>query len=687
MAGENKIYYNGSDLGSSPHHAFGHRMPTPMLSVSADMINLGERWGQTHKISLEGQLTGYFWGSCGADQWEERDALILKFHENFRDLQVYEDGAEILSFPNCKVESINFSESTFGNNVLDYSIELTSYDNFSGIYGVLDPVDTLSFSEGEDGVINLTHEISCKGFKTTAGDGSLSTPFANAQNWVINRTGWDNTFGGTFAPAFIPNDGTIFPLLISQSETIDRFNASYGITEQWQFQTKDVNGNFITQLSPIDTYSIQFNEASYDGDENTVQIELTRKGDLDYNLDIATLAQTPSPAYLYNIIQSHKEAFSDFMPTNVELHTHRQIIENLFSDPKSFDVNVDTFTNTNVYSATFSDVDLFNGENVYWDVRYNIEANSITEMDTVTVSGPLVARAKNRLQRDIDIKAFIDAREAEAGGLIGYCYNEAVAAYNSSKKTIHGQHNYFANVAVADPADRVSYIARGDVLCRQPNNFSFSVPRWEVDKSDWGSTHARGERGDMQDTLGGRSHNQVSWSNSTWTEDQKYQFGGNGEWTLTASFDTSPHLPGDNVKFNYDFTVEHGIHIFTPSPDLKTNGYYVVYDIGGHKKEKISINTNLNYNANHVGEVNHGLTNRSLMVGGNTHDFNNTIINNVTQALGGEGYYIDSESSSGGTQSRNQVHSRTIFEDNKANGPQGGQWLPYTDAESYIPPQ
>ena len=175
-----------------------------------------------------------------------------------------------------------------------------------------------------------------------------------------------------------------------------------------------------TQLSPIDTYSIQFNEASYDGDENTVQIELTRKGDLDYDLNIATLAQTPNPAYLYNIIQGHKEAFSDDMPSNVELHTHRQIIENLFSDPKSFDVNVDTFTNTSVYSATFSDVDLFNGENVYWDVRYNIEANSITEMDTVTVSGPLVARAKNRLQRDIDIKAFIDAREAEAGGLIGY---------------------------------------------------------------------------------------------------------------------------------------------------------------------------------------------------------------------------------------------------------------------------
>ena len=116
MAGENKIYYNGADLGSAVHHGAGHRMPTPMLSVSADMINLGERWGQTHKISLEGQLTGYFWGACGADQWEERNALILKFHENFRDLQVYEDGAEILSFPNCKVESINFSESTFSGD-------------------------------------------------------------------------------------------------------------------------------------------------------------------------------------------------------------------------------------------------------------------------------------------------------------------------------------------------------------------------------------------------------------------------------------------------------------------------------------------------------------------------------------------------------------------------------------------
>tara|TARA_R100000152_G_C6780509_1_gene213393 strand:- start:1631 stop:3745 length:2115 start_codon:yes stop_codon:yes gene_type:complete len=698
-----KIYYNGIDLeNNSAHAAFGHTNPTPMVGVTAEMINLGSRWGQTNKITLEGQLTGVthspggyapFAYKCGADIWEERAQLVSAFRENFRDLAIYENGQEVLKYENCKVESINFEESTLGQNILGYTIELRSYDNFSGTYGVLNPVDTLSFSEGEDGVVNLTHEISAEGFAGTAAGNVSKTAFENAQNWVIGQTGWSNVLGADFTPNFIPNGGTIYPLLISQTETIDRFNSQYGITEQWQFQTKDISGNFITQLSPIDTYSIQFNMADYDGDENTVDIELTRRGDYDKNLDIATLAQTPSPDYLFNIIQNHKESFTDDMSvkpspplaTPAPIRTHREIIENLFDQPKGFDVNIDTFTNTSVYSATFSDVDLFNGENVYWDVRYNIEADSIAEVDTVTVSGPLVARSKGRLQRDIDIKEFIDAIEALDGGLIGYCYNEAVAAYNSSKRTIHGQHKYFATnhaqgeVVQQGLATVVDYVAREDVLCPQPNNFSLSIPWFSGDSA---SRPTKTEHGYYLLEEGAAPMALRSVTGLPWTTDLKQHFGGNGEWSLTATFDTSPHLAGKNVKFNYDFTVEHGIHIYTPSPDLKTNGYYLVYDIGGHRKEKVTINTNLSFNSNDNTPGNHPVS-RNL-VDGNSHEYNDSIINTVTESLNLAGYYIDSENSSGGTQNRNQIHSRTVVAPN--NGPQGGHHLPYTDAESYIPP-
>ena len=139
-----KIYYNGIDLeNNSAHAAFGHTNPTPMVGVTAEMINLGSRWGQTKKITLEGQLTGVAHTSvgygepykCGADLWEERAQLVSAFRENFRDLAIYENGQEVLKYENCKVESINFEESTLGQNILGYTIELRSYDNFSGTYG------------------------------------------------------------------------------------------------------------------------------------------------------------------------------------------------------------------------------------------------------------------------------------------------------------------------------------------------------------------------------------------------------------------------------------------------------------------------------------------------------------------------------------------------------------------------
>ena len=79
-----------------------------------------------------------------------------------------------------------------------------------------------------------------------------------------------------------------------------------------------------------------------------------------------------------------------------------------------------------------------------------------------------------------------------------------------------------------------------------------------------------------------------------WITDVKQNFGGNGEWSLTAT-DTL-HLAGKNVKFNYDFTVGMEYYL-CPSPDLKTNGYYLHTTLGT-QKEKVTINTNLSYNAN-----------------------------------------------------------------------------------------
>ena len=62
--------------------------------------------------------------------------LVSKFNSNFKDLSIIEDGVEILNYPNCRVDSINFNESTMGS-IIDYSISLSSYANFSGTFDAL----------------------------------------------------------------------------------------------------------------------------------------------------------------------------------------------------------------------------------------------------------------------------------------------------------------------------------------------------------------------------------------------------------------------------------------------------------------------------------------------------------------------------------------------------------------------
>lgn len=188
--------------------------PIPFVGRTKENIYYGERWASVERISLLGQLTGCEF----SDLYSAQQSLISGFSKSFQTL-VIDTG----SFDNIIVNSINFPSANYVK-VLPYQIELSHYPRsfFSGFFGVVDPLDSWSYNQGEDGLVEITHEISARGLQTASG------ALDSAKNFVLSRTG----FSSYIAPQFIQRIGAS-GILKSQSEKINRFDASYSITETY----------------------------------------------------------------------------------------------------------------------------------------------------------------------------------------------------------------------------------------------------------------------------------------------------------------------------------------------------------------------------------------------------------------------------------------------------------------------
>tara|TARA_B100000676_G_scaffold63045_1_gene62459 strand:- start:47997 stop:50114 length:2118 start_codon:yes stop_codon:yes gene_type:complete len=158
---------------------------TPYVSRSDQILSYGNRWGQGTSYNLNGQITGYSF----SDIIEKQGMLITGFQRDFKSLDITEDGQSVAGFPisNCKINNISFNTSKY-IPVIDYDISIDAYDEglFSGSFGVTEPSDQVNISEGEDGAITLTHDISARGFTT---DGK--TAIENAKDFVHSNTGWN----------------------------------------------------------------------------------------------------------------------------------------------------------------------------------------------------------------------------------------------------------------------------------------------------------------------------------------------------------------------------------------------------------------------------------------------------------------------------------------------------------------
>lgn len=214
-----KIVYNGQD-------AFAPQ-PTPFIGVDNQTIYAGERWGVADAVTLQGQLTGCSFAAIV----DAQTTLLSRFNKSFQTLEIWQQtglmSGLIYQKPFVEVQSVSFPETKmFG--VLPYTVNLTCYPSglFSGVYGVLDPQDTWSFAEQQNATLDATHTISCRGFNTSAADTNALT---NARDWAFGRTG----INSMISPIMISGVSTENFCLLTQAESIDRFNGTYSLTETY----------------------------------------------------------------------------------------------------------------------------------------------------------------------------------------------------------------------------------------------------------------------------------------------------------------------------------------------------------------------------------------------------------------------------------------------------------------------
>lgn len=328
-----KIYYNNLDV-------FSGLAPTPLVQLSEEPVRYGNLWSIAENITLNGQLTG----QCETFQQllDKQSLLISYFSTSFKSLKIDEDGNNIYTWPLAKVKNISFDPSKY-STLLDFSISLECYDSgkFSGYYGVLEPVNEISYSESENGLVNLTHKCSAKGINTNE---SATGALLNAKNYVSTISGWSNISG--FSPAFISGNTGQPPVLIEIQETIDRFNNIYSINETWSYDPQSSGYGLFRYTNSIGS-----------GIENGT-IEVTLNGDINggKNISLSNIRNRFDSINKYDLASGALLNFSTEPLNNTPINLN--ITESSFENKITFSYTYDNNPESNPYlidSVTIND--------------------------------------------------------------------------------------------------------------------------------------------------------------------------------------------------------------------------------------------------------------------------------------------------------------------------------------------
>lgn len=286
MAGT-AILYNNLNLFSGE----GAVGPCPFFTQTQEMLFFGNRWAQVTNATLIGQITGKCSGDFN-DLINKQNRLISGFGTDFKQLQVFQNGIGLYDKNYSVIRGINFDQSRYVN-LLNYQIDITVYDPelFSGQFGVNLPNETFQFSENEDGIVEVIHEISATAFNTS------NAAILNARDWVFARTGWNNQINPLLIQKCYTGAWNFCPQEIR--ETFNRFTSEYKVTERYIGDIYNSGIGILRYVADVQSGI----------EEGTVTVSL--QGELDYctNGSLSGLRDRYKSLNLYSLaVNAYKDA-------------------------------------------------------------------------------------------------------------------------------------------------------------------------------------------------------------------------------------------------------------------------------------------------------------------------------------------------------------------------------------------
>jgi hypothetical protein len=394
------------EYGSFAFDGAENNYPVPYLSRSYEMVYYADKWCQATKITLAGQVAGTY-----SEINTQRQAIQTAFASDFKTLLVKEGASTILTFTGCVIRGVSFDPSNIG--MASYSIEMDCYESsdFNGTFGVLDPVNEWSFSEGEDSLITIDHSVSARGFS-----GSSYQAITNAKNFVQPLQG--TTTFSDITPAFIGGISSLNLVLKSSGVSINRLDSTYAVNESYVVQT-----GTIMDIAAIAGVTSSFTADLSSGaseDYLSVGVDYTIQGGKDIT-DANLRSKVPPVSTLYSIA------------------TGSTSITGLNTGALSYSINEDLNSKTIGVKASFNDdraYEVFSTENstlfsgVYFDYQSTVDTDLTNDVTTVSINGSL--------------KSQVDGIQNKVDRVSGYYYNDI---NNQPSRYPNGITGYLKSVA------------------------------------------------------------------------------------------------------------------------------------------------------------------------------------------------------------------------------------------------
>jgi hypothetical protein len=328
--------------------------PSPLPFVAMDdtpVYVAGQADHFVNKFNLIGTFTGLNLSGLNL----QKKNLVSGLLSEYQTLTINE---EVYAY--AKPINATFSESDL-TTVLPYSVEFEVYEEkfFSDYFGIKNPQNIWTYTEQQGRIVQASHVVSAVGVKVNAQD-----PLLNARNFVNSKlTGFENL------SIFHSGNSGFFR---SKIEEVDRFNNSYGATENYIFSTS---------LQPIITGAIL--------SANT-QIAYSKEGNLQLNVAGSIVGNLTGAIVTTGM-------FSPTQATNLALNAVEQSRSSYESGiygfvnkgPATFNYDVDEAANTINFSFQFKDPTDLRSNEVIDNYTVFVSASKDSNNLQVSVNGNL----------------------------------------------------------------------------------------------------------------------------------------------------------------------------------------------------------------------------------------------------------------------------------------------------------